>query len=547
MGLLLRYARLSCIAAAALCAGLLSGCAVPPPVIDDVTLEPNPSGRVPLSAVCRFKTDKPARAEVLLSDGEETTTIASGADYVTEHEIAVLGFRPGREYTVRVRAVGERGGEAVSLPMEIAMDPLPAEFPPVDLKVSRPRRMEPGITLLPIVKWPGLGQPERSFGLILGVDDHAEVVWYYQADHNIVAVERLRNGNLLYHYGRRGNIVEIDMLGNVINEWYARRMHKGPRETGIPIDTDTIHHDVQEMPSGDFLALSTEVRHFESYPSSETDPDAEWEPAFVIGDVLLQVTREGEVLNRWPLLDILDCYRLGYDSLDTGFWSDVYNEQNLGGVGYDWSHANSVAYDARDHSAILSVYHQDAVFKLDLDSGELVWVISFPSGWREEWDKYLLYPVGDGMYPCHEHAAKVTPQGTILMFDNGTYRARPFDLKRHPKDNFSRAVEYEIDEEKMEFKQVWSYGGPEDEIFFSPFLGDTDWLPITGNVMITDGARVRAPDGSNANHPAHGRKWAHILEVTHDQPAQKVFEIVIDDPGSGWTVYRAERIPGLYP
>ncbi len=476
--------------------GLFIGCADPPPLIGELSLERNPNERVPLAVICRFTTDRPTLATLEVNDGDHTFTIERQSGYQTRHELVVLGLRPARTHELRLSVRDEAGKEAMSEVLEWTTDPLPEDFPPVDLKVSRPRRMEPGVTLLPVVKWPDLGQPDRTFGLILAVDDHGEVVWYYRSDHNIVAVERLRNGHLLYHYGRRGNVVEIDMLGNVVREWYARRLHKGPRETGIPIDTDTIHHDVQEMPSGNFLALSTEVRHFEKYPSSETDPDAEWKPAHVIGDVLLEFTPGGEVLNRWPLLDLLDCYRLGYDSLDTGFWSDVYNQQNLGAIGYDWSHANSVAYDARDHSAIVSVYHQDTVFKLDLDTGELVWVISFPTGWREEWNQYLLFPVGEGMYPCHEHAAKVTPRGTILMFDNGTYRARPFDPKRHARDNFSRAVEYEVDEEKMEFRQVWSYGGPDDEIFFSPFLGDTDWLPKTGNILITDGGRVRAADGS---------------------------------------------------
>ena len=164
-----------------------------------------------------------------------------------------------------------------------------------------------------------------------------------------------------------------------------------------------------------------------------------------------------------------------------------------------------------------------------------------------EQDEYADYWAMQWLNLLRADQLKVTPQGTILMFDNGTYRARPFDPKRDPRDNFSRAVEYEIDEEKMEFRQVWSYGGPEDEIFFSPFLGDVDWLPKTGNVLITSGGAVRAADGSNANHPAHGRKWALIIEATHDQPAQKVFEIRIDDPASGWTVYRAERLPSLYP
>ena len=39
-----------------------------------------------------------------------------------------------------------------------------------------------------------------------------------------------------------------------------------------------------------------------------------------------------------------------------------------------------------------------------------------------------------------------------------------------------------------------------------------------------------------------------IVEVTHSTPAEKVFELIIDDePPNRWRVYRAERLPGLYP
>ena len=37
------------------------------------------------------------------------------------------------------------------------------------------------------------------------------------------------------------------------------------------------------------------------------------------------------------------------------------------------------------------------------------------------------------------------------------------------------------------------------------------------------------------------------MEVTHDEPAEKVWELVIDDPAGGWASYRVERVPSLYP
>ena len=42
--------------------------------------------------------------------------------------------------------------------------------------------------------------------------------------------------------------------------------------------------------------------------------------------------------------------------------------------------------------------------------------------------------------------------------------------------------------------------------------------------------------------------WGRVVEVTHTQPAEKVFEVQVKDAeGDGVLVYRAERLPSLYP
>jgi len=104
----------------------------------------------------------------------------------------------------------------------------------------------------------------------------------------------------------------------------------------------------------------------------------------------------------------------------------------------------------------------------------------------------------------------------------------------------------------MTVAQVWSYGGPADEIFYSPFICDADRLPVTGNVLITDGGRVVDGDGTPSDLPAAegNHTWARLVEVTHTTPAVKVWEVQIGNPdpdSESWTVYRSERLPGLYP
>ena len=135
----------------------------------------------------------------------------------------------------------------------------------------------------------------------------------------------------------------------------------------------------------------------------------------------------------------------------------------------------------------------------------------------------------------------ITSDGTIVLFDNGNFRHRPFDGL--VDQNYSRAVEYSIDPGRMTVSEVWSWGGPGDELYFSAALGDANWLPKTGNVLVTDGFRV------DPGPPLS--RYARLVEVTRTKPAQKVFEIILKDPKGfesvGWRVYRSERLPSLYP
>jgi len=47
-----------------------------------------------------------------------------------------------------------------------------------------------------------------------------------------------------------------------------------------------------------------------------------------------------------------------------------------------------------------------------------------------------------------------------------------------------------------------------------------------------------------------GHHWARIVEVTHSENPEKVFEITVDsqerDKSIRWSVYRSERLASLY-
>ena len=506
----------------------------------------------PLGVAVEVNTDAPARLSVEIAYDARLDRLELEGEPATAHRVPLVGLRPGRTHAVTFIATDAAGNQDRSPPLIVETDPLPDDFPPLDVTVSRPERMEPGWTLFNVYRWGEEGN-DQDFGLLVAVDASGEVVWYYRTDHSIMQAIPLANGNLLYMGsldGIWGVLVEIDVLGNVVRRWHSRAAADHAPPGSILVDTDSLHHDVVELPSGNLAALGSEVRSFDDYPTSDEDPDAPRETQDVVGDVIVEFAPDGTVVAQWPLLDAVDPYRISYDSLGTGFWEDTYRA--LGhptGEAADWAHANALAHDPADDTFVVSLRHQDAQVKVDR-TGAARWILGPHGGWTEPWRDRLLEPQGDLEWPYHGHGVEVTPAGTILLFDNGNNRALPFDERMPAEDSYSRAVEFAVDEQALTVRQAWAYPAPGGQPFYSSFLSDADWLPETGNVLITDGARTRpvesadgeTADGETADGETENRRWARIVEVTRDEEAEVVFELVIDDESpTGWHVYRAGR------
>jgi arylsulfate sulfotransferase len=475
----------------------------------------DPNGRTPLAGVVEMETDTPVQAELTITDGIDLWTVTF-PDVQQVHYLPVLGLKPDRSYTVSVEILP--GGFVGSL--IAATGPLPADFPMMTT-VSNPAEMEPGFTLIDSFGRPGDGRP----GYPMIVDNVGDVVWYGVGPDLVVRnIRQLVNGSLFWRGGSWFR--EMDLVGNF-------QLLINAEVPGLGL-----HHDLLRTPMGTYLSLDRETVPVEGYPTSVDDPAAPTQDTNIRDDLVVEFLPDATVRAEWLLTDMLEPTRVGYLSLRTS--SD----------GYDWAHANAVTYDPSDDSIIVSARHQDAVIKFLRKTGELVWILGNHDNWPAEFAPFLLNPVSAPFrWQYAQHAPMLTGDGTLVLFDNGNNRASPFD--GNPvlldRETFSRGVEYEIDEEAMEVRQVWAYGGAPGEDFYSSFISDADWLPSTGNVLITAGGLIADAAGV-ATEAATGRRSARIMEVTHETPAQKLFELVVQDawPVGGWHVYRAERIPSLY-
>ena len=400
------------------------------------------------------------------------------------------------------------------------MDPI---SPPIKINICKPQRREPGTIYF--TTRPG-GLPTRQpYGWVIGVAQDGSITLDRKFVGTSQDIRALPNGNLLFSQSAQGLLYELDAAGNIHHTWYARGkwIDKAPPAGSVELPVNHIHHTVAYLPNGNFLVLDAELRHYENWYGNARDEKAFRQNAALVGDIIHEVTRAGSLVRSHYLFDILDPYRITHGSFD-----EYWHKQGFPGA-YDWSHVNAVHHVPEDDTLIISVRHQDCIIKLGREDGKLRWILGNHSGWKDDWRRYLLTPEDGLRWQYHQHDCSPTGSNCIMCFDNGNYRAPAFSSPLPDEENFSRAVEFEIDERRMRVRQVWEHGEKADERIFACYQGGAMRLPTTGNTFMTFGGiclKNGKPYGSNVN--AFGR--ARLIEV--DPQGEVVFDLQVDDSNS---------------
>ncbi len=515
--------------------------AAAPLFLEQPRINANSNPAAPLAAVLKFTANQPVRTTISISDGKNSWQLKYDEDRDPTSGLLVIGMRPDSEYEIRVyiAALDGKVAEAPEM-LQFKSPSLPSdlrEFPPIKVNISLPEQMEPGVTLMSVRRGGGEGGKDggtvfaTGYGLLLVLDPNGDVVWYYRSDSRISDFTTLRNGNLAY-LTADNRVLEIDWIGNTVAQYYAAKRPQGPGE-GIPLDTLTVHHGLEELASGNLLLLGTELREIDGYYTSETDPAAPRARQKVMGDVIIEFSRDGKEVWRWNVFDHMDINRLGYLTFNSYWPVRGFPDSR------DWTHGNGLWYDARDDSLLLNLRQQSAVVKIERPSGKIHWIFGEPGGWAEKYQPLLFRSEGKIEWPGHQHASSITPEGNLLLFDNGILRARPFKEALPIMEGYSRAVQYAIDEKRLIAREVWSsdVAGPKSLLSFA--MGDADYLPATGNILVTYATGSLQVKGSRRREPQ-----ATIREVTATTPAKAVYEVVLaeQEAPATWSIFGCDRI-----
>ena len=285
-----------------------------------------------------------------------------------------------------------------------------------------------------------------------------------------------------------------------------------------------------------------------------------------IRDHIIEVDKAGRVLDVWDLNLILDPLRdslLG--ALDAGavcvnvdlnhagqqakLEPDTPYGDALGvGPGRNWAHVNSISYDDKDDSIILSFRHQGVV-KVTRDK-KVKWILAPSKGWNEKLAPKLLKPVDANGKPlkCDEngkcentdfdfvytqHTAWLSSKGTLTIFDNGD--GRGLEQPALPTMKYSRFVEYKVDEKNMTVQQVWEYGKDRGYDWYSPITSIVEYqkdrdtmFGFGGSIHLFD---VGQPTVGKLNEIDYKTKEVKVeIDVLSDKPNQTHYRAVLVRP-----------------
>ena len=442
----------------------------------------DPYNNSPLTALVIFETKQKEKVKITIEGKDNLTTYTHEFDKEKVHYIPVYGLYADKENTVII----ECGNQKKEL--KIKTEELPEDFSlPTSIEKEESKLTNDLYFFTP-----------SSSGYTCAYDTNGDVRWYL-TNKATWKIDRLENGHLLVSTERLVNspyyltgLYEMDMLGKIYVEY------------SLP---GGYHHDYFEMPNGNLLVASDNFNNAEG----------------TVEDYIVELDRKtGDIVKTIDLKDILN----------------MEDGKSENWVEYDWFHNNSVWYDEKTNSITLSGRHQDAVININYDTEKLNWIIGDPTNWSKEYQKYFFKPIGDNFeWQWSQHAAMITPEGYVFIFDNGNNKSKEKDKYVDAVDSYSRGVMYKIDTKKMTIEQIWEYGKERGSEFYSPYISDVDYLDKNHYIVHSGG--IVYVDGKNSNQPAGlggaDKLVSDTVEILDDEV---IFEIKLPNNN-----YRVEKMP----
>ena len=445
----------------------------------------DPYNNSPLTALILFKTKTKVKPKVTIKGKDNLTTYTHTFSKTNNHYLSILGLYPDKENEVIIEY--KENKKNIKKTVKIKTDKLPNNF----IKPTSVSSIKEKLTNDLYFYTPS------SKGYTCAYDVNGDIRWYL-SNYALWDNSRLKNGHMLISTERLINppyymsgLYEIDMLGKIYNEYSIKGGY---------------HHDYYELPNNNILVASDDFNNDDG----------------TVEDYIVEVDRNtGKIVKTWDLKKILDMKNTGNENWES----------------YDWFHNNSIWYDKKTNSITLSGRHQDAVINIDYETSKLNWIIGDKTNWDKKYHKYFLKPNSDNFeWQWSQHAAMITPEGYVFLFDNGNNKSKDKNKYISAENSYSRGVIYKINNKEKTIEQIWQYGKELGSNFYSPYISDVDYLE-KNHYLIHSGGIVYK-DGKIQNQPAgivNANKLKSITkEILNDEV---IFELTLPTNN-----YRVEKL-----
>ncbi|MFZ5480026.1 MAG: aryl-sulfate sulfotransferase [Myxococcota bacterium] len=302
-----------------------------------------------------------------------------------------------------------------------------------------------------------LQEPSEGTASIV-IDAEGNVVWYQVPTWGVAMASKVSaDGKAIVSLISSHDELDLARIVRVSPEGVVEE------ELAVPL----AHHDFLEVPHAKYAVIAGEIREVDGEP--------------VVGDRIVEIAEDGTERVVWNAFDHFPVEE------NDGFGWMAYP------LGADWTHANSLVYDADTDTYTVSLYMQRCIVRVARETGESLWTMCGEGGGS------VVPDVAFGP----QHSLELTAEG-LQFFDNAY------------EGGGSRLVAYAIDGQTA--TRSWEWAHPEGVT--AMVLGDVHTLP-DGRVLSSWG------------------EWRDIL-VTRDDQIEWQVEVV------DWaSVAQVERFDGF--
>lgn len=372
------------------------------------------------------------------------------------------------------------------------------EMPPSTVDPITQRRRGAGLIALDPERSAGgytLIAPQTAGGRVFLIDINGEVVHQWQLPvrpgrHAVI----LPNGNLGYN----GNHPDSPDRYAPWSMWHGGDFYEvtPAGEVVWRFQDPAHHHDAQWLPNGHLLYAACEPVPA-GFAPRVPGGTAHGADEVMYGDVIREVDRAGTLVWEWRAWEYLDPKDF---PIHPGFGR------------YHWPLVNGLGVQA-DGSVLMSLRTTSGIIAVDRASGKVT--LHIPPG--------VL---------SHQHAPVPLPNGHILTFDNGNFRAGSHVC-------YSRVVEIEPATGEV----TWCYQDDVVNAFYSPFMGNAQRL-WNGNTHITESASGRLFEVT----PAGEVVWEYVLPWFAPYPEEAARNTGPGQLNSVFQTWRysAQQLPWLH-